>query len=336
MLSNSVRLQGHLSSAFARLYSTGANSTLVVVEHNGTQVAAASLAAFSAAKKFGGSITAFVGGSKADSVAAEVSKIAGVNKVIVAKSSSLDTSLPENLTPVLTSLQAKQNFSHIVATHSAFGKNLLPRVAALLDVAQISDVLEVISQDTFKRPLYAGNVLATVSSADKVKVVTVRQTAFPKAESGSTQAPIEEFKADAPASDKVEFVEAILAKSDRPELTSASKVVAGGRALKSSENFKIIYDLADKMGAAVGASRAAVDAGYVSNDLQIGQTGKIVAPELYIAVGISGAIQHLAGMKDAKVIACINKDPEAPIFQVSDFGLVADLFKAVPEMTQKL
>lgn len=259
-----------------------------------------------------------------------------MSRVIVANNAVFDNGLPEVYSPAITSLQATNKFSHLLAVNSAFGKNVMPRVSALLDVAQISDVVEVKNAETFVRPLYAGNAIATVTTSDKVKVLTIRQTAFPKATAGSSEAPVEDFKGDAAKSDIVEFLKSELTKSDRPELSSASKVVSGGRALKSGENFKILYDLADKIGAAVGASRAAVDAGYVPNDLQIGQTGKIVAPELYIAVGISGAIQHLAGMKDAKVIACINKDPEAPIFQVADFGLVEDLFKAVPEMTKKL
>ena len=242
--------------------------------------------------------------------------------------------LPESLTSLILECQSKGNFSHIAAGANAVGKNLLPRVAAKLDVPAISDIIEVKSADTFVRTVYAGNAIATVKSNEGVKVFGVRSTAFPAVdESGS--ATVEDVSADA-KQDKSSFVGQELTKSDRPDLGSAKVVISGGRGLKNGENFNMLYQLADKLGAGVGASRAAVDAGFVPNDMQIGQTGKIVAPELYVAVGISGAIQHLAGMKDSKVIVAINKDPEAPIFQVADYGLVADLFKAVPEMIEKV
>lgn len=242
----------------------------------------------------------------------------------------------ENVSKLVLDLQKKNNYSHVVASATNFGRNIVPRAAVKLDVAPIADVTGVIDESTFERPIYAGNVLSKVKSKDAVKMLTVRSTAFDKAAVGSNSAPVEAVEGAYDAG-KAKFVSEELVKSDRPELTSASIVVAGGRALKSAEGFKdVIYPLADKLNAAVGASRAAVDAGYVANDLQIGQTGKVVAPTLYIAVGISGAIQHLAGMKDSKCVVAINKDAEAPIFQVADLGLVDDLFKAVPELTQKL
>jgi len=319
-----------------RMYSTsGSTSTLVLVEHNGAAVDSGTLATFSAAKKLGGPVTALVAGDNVDEVAKQVSKIPGVNKVLTVKDAVYSHGLPENYAPLLVNIQKQHGFSHILSAHSAFGKNVLPRVSAHLDVAQVSDVMDIKSEDTFVRPIYAGNAIATVKSSDKVKVVTVRPTAFPKAAPADNSAAIESVS-PAEKSDKAQWISAELSKSDRPDLASASKVISGGRGLKNGENFKLLYDLADKIGAAVGASRAAVDAGFVPNDMQVGQTGKIVAPELYIAVGISGAIQHLAGMKDSKVIVAINKDPEAPIFQVADYGLVADLFNVVPELTQKI
>lgn len=265
-----------------------------------------------------------------------MAKIDGVTKVLVAESDAFIGFIPEALTPLILAAQKQFNFTHIVAGASAFGKSLLPRVAAKLDVSPISDVIAIKSADTFVRTIYAGNAIMTLKCNDAIKILTVRGTNFEAAAEGSATAPIENGPTGEYKTDMATFVSQEITKSDRPELTAASVIVSGGRGLKSGDNFKILYDLADKFGGAVGASRAAVDAGYVSNDLQIGQTGKIVAPDLYIAVGISGAIQHLAGMKDSKTIVAINKDAEAPIFQVADYGLVADLFKAVPELTQKI
>lgn len=280
-------------------------------------------------------VTVLVAGKDCGEAAAAAAKVDGVGKVLVADDASVDTGIAENVCKLLQDVQAKGSYSHVVAVASNYGKNILPRFAATLDVAPISDVTKVVAEDTFERPTYAGNAISKVQSKDKVKVLTVRSTAFEKAAAGGAGAAVEKVSGSWDAG-KTSFLAQELVKSDRPELTGAATVVAGGRALKSGENFKILYDLADKLGAAVGASRAAVDAGYVPNDMQVGQTGKVVAPNLYIAVGISGAIQHLAGMKDSKVIAAVNKDAEAPIFEVADVGLVEDLFKAVPEITSKL
>ncbi|KAM3582689.1 Electron transfer flavoprotein alpha-subunit [Umbelopsis sp. WA50703] len=320
----------------SRLYTTGSgNSSLLVVEHRNGAVDGATLNALTAAQKLGGDITAIVAGGAPENVAKEIAKYGGITKVLVAKNDAYAHSLPETLAPLLVEAQKKLGFSHVFAGHTAFGKNVLPRVAALLDVAAISDITGIQSEDTFVRPIYAGNAIATVKSSDKVKIITVRGTAFPAATT-MENSPTEEAAPDAEKTALSEWVGEELVKSDRPDLNSAKRVISGGRGMKNGENFQMLYDLADKIGAAVGASRAAVDAGYVDNSLQIGQTGKIVAPELYIAVGISGAIQHLAGMKDSKTIVAINKDGEAPIFQVADYGLVEDLFKAIPEITQKL
>ncbi|KAF9938739.1 hypothetical protein BGZ75_001753 [Mortierella antarctica] len=323
--------------SLARGYaSTGNVSTLLLVEHKDNKISASTLNALTAASTLGGSVTALVAGNAPESVVDQVAKLTGVSKVLVAKDAAFTHALPESHASLLVETQKKLGFTHLIASHSAFGKNIMPRAAALLDVAQISDITGIESADTFVRPIYAGNAIATVKSNDAIKVITVRGTAFPAAANADATAPHE----DAPAvgADKAssEFVSEHMQKSDRPDLDSASRVIAGGRGMKNGENFGLLYDMADKLGAAVGASRAAVDAGYVDNSLQIGQTGKIVAPELYVAVGISGAIQHLAGMKDSKTIVAINKDPEAPIFQVADYGLVADLFEAVPEITKKL
>ncbi|KAF7660972.1 hypothetical protein LDENG_00270700 [Lucifuga dentata] len=310
-------------------------STLVIAEHANDQLTPITLNTITAASKLGGDVSCLVAGTNCAKVVEQVSKVQGVKKVLVAQHDCYKGGLPEELTPLILATQNQFNFTHICAGASAFGKNLLPRVAAKLDVAPISDIIEIKSPDTFVRTIYAGNALSTVKCNEAVKIFTVRGTSF-------EAAPIEGGSAtseDVSASSSIgisEWLEQSLTKSDRPELTGAKVVVSGGRGLKSGENFKLLYDLADKLNAAVGASRAAVDAGYVPNDMQVGQTGKIVAPELYIAVGISGAIQHLAGMKDSKTIVAINKDPEAPIFQVADYGLVADLFKAVPEMTDAL
>ncbi|KAF9307482.1 hypothetical protein BGZ74_000041 [Mortierella antarctica] len=324
------------SLSLARGYAaTGNVSTLLLVEHKDNKVAASTLNALTAASTLGGSVTALVAGNAPEAVVGEVSKLAGVSKVLVAKDAAFTHALPETYSSLLVETQKKHGFTHLIASHSAFGKNVMPRAAALLDVAQVSDITAISSADTFVRPIYAGNAIATVKSNDSIKVITVRGTAFPAAGHADAAAPSEDAPA-ATAGTGSEFVSEHMQKSDRPELDSASRVIAGGRGMKNGENFGLLYDMADKIGAAVGASRAAVDAGYVDNSLQIGQTGKIVAPELYVAVGISGAIQHLAGMKDSKTIVAINKDPEAPIFQVADYGLVADLFTAVPELTKKL
>ncbi|MBK4722098.1 FAD-binding protein [Azospirillum sp. YIM DDC1] len=307
-------------------------SILVIAEHDNAALKAATLNAVSAAAKIGGDIHVLVAGQGAQAVAEAASKIAGVSKVLLADDAAYAHPLPENVAPLVVGLA--KGYGHVLAAASSEGKNLLPRVAALLDVAAISDITGVVSADTFERPIYAGNAIATVKSADPIKVVTVRTTAFEAAATGGS-ATVESIAGTGDAG-SAKFVGQELTKSERPELTQAKIVVSGGRGMQSGDNFKLLEALADKLGAAVGASRAAVDAGFVPNDYQVGQTGKIVAPELYIAVGISGAIQHLAGMKDSKVIVAINKDEEAPIFQVADYGLVADLFKAVPELTAAL
>ena len=307
--------------------------TLVWVEHEGGAVKDATLSAVTAAAKLG-DVHLLVAGESVGGVAEAAAKIAGVGKVHVADDAALGHALAENVAPLVVQLMADHDA--FVAPATSNGKNIAPRVAALLDVMQISDILSVESEDTFTRPIYAGNAIATVKSKDAKKVITVRGTAFEKAaaEGGSGTVEAVASTGDTGLSS---FVGAEIAKLERPELTSAKVIVSGGRALKDGETFEqLIFPLADKLGAAVGASRAAVDAGYVPNDYQVGQTGKIVAPEVYIAVGISGAIQHLAGMKDSKTIVAINKDEDAPIFQVADIGLVGDLFKVVPELTEKL
>jgi electron transfer flavoprotein alpha subunit len=307
--------------------------TLVWVEHDGTSVKDATLAVVTAASKLG-EVHLLVAGQGVDSVAAEAAKIAGVGKVHVADDASLAHALAENAAPLIVDLMGHHDAVLFPATSN--GKNIAPRVAALLDVMQISDILSVESADTFTRPIYAGNAIATVQTKDAKLVITVRGTAFEKAATSGGSGTIEKVAATGDKGVST-YVGSEIAKSERPELTSAKIIVSGGRALQNSENFHtIIEPLADKLGAGVGASRAAVDAGYVPNDYQVGQTGKIVAPEVYIAIGISGAIQHLAGMKDSKTIIAINKDEDAPIFQVADIGLVGDLFKIVPELTEKL
>lgn len=307
-------------------------SILVLAEHDNAALKPATLNAVTAAAKIGGDIHILVAGQGAQAVAEAAGKVAGVSKVLLADDAAYAHALPENLAPLVVNLA--KGYSHVLAAATSEGKNLLPRVAALLDVAAISDITGVVSADTFERPIYAGNAIATVQSADPIKVITVRTTAF-EAAAGGGSAAVETIAGTGDAG-SAKFVGQELTKSERPELTQAKIVVSGGRGMQSGENFKLLEALADKLGAAVGASRAAVDAGFVPNDYQVGQTGKIVAPELYVAVGISGAIQHLAGMKDSKVIVAINKDEEAPIFQVADYGLVADLFKAVPELTAEL
>ncbi|MCP1644160.1 electron transfer flavoprotein alpha subunit [Pseudomonas citronellolis] len=302
---------------------------LVIAEHNNGVLGAATLNTVAAAQKIGGDVAVLVAGQNVGAVAEAAAKIAGVAKVLVADNAAYAHQLPENVAPLVAELG--KGYSHILAAATTNGKNYLPRVAALLDVDQISEIIDVVSADTFKRPIYAGNAIATVQSSAPVKVITVRTTGFDAAAAEGGSAAVEQVSGPADAG-KSAFVGEELAKSDRPELTAAKIVVSGGRGMGNGDNFKILYALADKLGAAVGASRAAVDAGFVPNDMQVGQTGKIVAPQLYIAVGISGAIQHLAGMKDSKVIVAINKDEEAPIFQVADYGLVGDLFELVPEL----
>ena len=307
--------------------------TLVLVEHDGAAIKDATLATVTAASKLG-EVHLLVAGSGVGGVADAAAKIAGVGKVHVADGAHLEHQLAEDVTPVAAALMGDHDA--FLAPATTFGKNIAPRVAALLDVMQLSDILSVESEDTFTRPIYAGNAIATVRSKDAKKVITVRGTAFDKADANGGSGSVEKIDAGS-ASGKSSFVSAELSKSERPELTSAKVIVSGGRAFGSSDDFhKLLDPLADKLGAAVGASRAAVDAGYAPNDYQVGQTGKIVAPEVYVAIGISGAIQHLAGMKDSKTIIAINKDEEAPIFQVADVGLVGDLFKIVPELTEKL
>jgi len=327
-----------ISRNVARLCQTSGRrmqSTLVIAEHDNNQLTPITLNAITAAKQLGGEISCLVAGSQCSNVVSELAKAQGVGKILVADSDSLKGFMPENLAPLILATQDQFKFSHIVAGASAFGKSLLPRIAAKLDVAPISDIIEIKSADTFVRTIYAGNALMTLRSTDPIKVVSVRGTSFEAADPEGGSAPSEEVTAPA-ANGLSEYVGSELTKSDRPELTAAKTVISGGRGMKNGENFGMLYELADKLNAAVGASRAAVDAGFVPNDMQVGQTGKIVAPELYIAVGISGAIQHLAGMKDSKTIVAINKDAEAPIFQVADLGLVADLFKVIPEMNEKI
>jgi len=307
--------------------------TLVLVEHEGGAIKDATLATVTAAAQLG-EVHLLVAGSGVGGVAEAAAKIAGAGKVHVADGAHLEHQLAEDVAPIAAALMAGHDA--FLASSTTTGKNVAPRVAALLDVMQISDILSVEGDDSFTRPIYAGNAIATVKSSDAKKVITVRGTAFEKAGTDGGSGSIEAVDAGA-ASGKAEFVSAEVSKSERPELTSAKVIVSGGRALGSAEQFHALIDpLADKLGAAVGASRAAVDAGYAPNDYQVGQTGKIVAPAVYVAVGISGAIQHLAGMKDSKVIIAINKDEDAPIFQVADVGLVGDLFKIVPELTEKL
>lgn len=308
-------------------------SILVIAEHDKAQLRGATLNAVAAAQKLGGDVHVLVMGQGVQAVADQAAKATGVSKVLLADGPALAESLAENIAAQV--LAVAQGYSHILFAATAEGKNVAPRVAAKLDVAQISDIISVDSADTFQRPIYAGNAIATVQSADAVKVITVRTTAFDPVAAEGGQASVESVDAVAD-SGRSSFVGRELAKSDRPELAGATVVISGGRGMGSAENFKLLEPLADKLGAALGASRAAVDAGYAPNDWQVGQTGKIVAPQLYIAVGISGAIQHLAGMKDSKVIVAINKDAEAPIFGVADYGLVADLFQAVPELTSSL
>jgi electron transfer flavoprotein alpha subunit len=327
-------------------------SSLAILEQRDGKLNHGSLGAVTAAQKLGGSITGFVAGGNIKAVAEEAAKVNSIEKIIAVDNAAYDKAceipsitfpsltrnqgLPENYAPLLVENIKKGGYTHVIAGHTAFGKSLMPRVAALLDVQQISDITAIEDEKTFVRPIYAGNAIATVESSDNIKIITIRGTAFPAAEAERGSALIKDG-VDPKAESSTEWVSENLAKSDRPELATAGKVVSGGRGLKSKEEFdRIMLPLADALGAAVGASRAAVDSGYADNSLQVGQTGKVVAPQLYLCAGISGAIQHLAGMKDSKVIAAINKDADAPIFQVADVGLVGDLFDKVPELTEKL
>jgi electron transfer flavoprotein alpha subunit len=307
-------------------------TALVIAEHDNASLKGSTLNTVTAAAQCGGEVHVLIAGANCGAAAEAAAKIAGVSKVLVADAAHLGNGLAENVTEQVIALAG--SYSHILAPATAYGKNIAPRVAARLDVSQISEITKVDAPDTFERPIYAGNAIATVQSSDAVKVVTVRTTGFDAAATGGNAA-VESISAVAD-SGKSAFISRELAKSDRPELTAAKVIVSGGRGMGSGDNFKILEPLADKLNAAMGASRAAVDAGFVPNDWQVGQTGKIVAPQLYIAVGISGAIQHLAGMKDSKTIVAINKDPEAPIFSVADYGIVGDLFEVVPQLVAEL
>ena len=308
-------------------------SVLVYAEHDNASLKGATLNTITAAQQIGGDIVVLVAGSGCAAVADEAAKVAGVSKVLLADDAAYEHQLAENVADLVA--EVGKDYTHVLAAATTSGKNFLPRVAALLDVQMISEISAVVSPNSFQRPIYAGNAIATVESSQAINVLTVRGTSFDAAaaEGGSASVEALSIAKDAGVSS---FVGEEIAKSDRPELTAAKIVISGGRGMQNGDNFEMLYKVADKLGAAVGASRAAVDAGFVPNDMQVGQTGKIVAPELYVAVGISGAIQHLAGMKDSKVIVAINKDEEAPIFQVADYGLVADLFEAVPELDGSL
>ena len=308
-------------------------SILIIAEHDNNELKGATLNTVAAGAAIGGDIDILVAGTDCGSVAEAASQVPGVRKVLVADKETYKNSLAENVGNLVAELA--EGYSHILAPATTNGKNFMPRVAAKLDVSQISDISAVISEDTFERPIYAGNCIATVQSSDSIKVITVRTTGFDACEASGGNAEVTALDNDTDAGVS-SFVKEEIAESDRPELTAADVVISGGRGMQNGDNFSLLNGIADKLGAAIGASRAAVDSGFVPNDMQVGQTGKIVAPDLYIAVGISGAIQHLAGMKDSKVIVAINKDEEAPIFQVADYGLVADLFDALPELESKL
>jgi electron transfer flavoprotein alpha subunit len=308
-------------------------SILVIAEHDNLVLKPSTLNTVAAASAINGSVHLLVVGSSCQAVAEACSAVDGIEKVLLADDVAYANQLAESTANLIQSVA--DHYSHILAPATTFGKNVLPRLSALLDVQQISEITEVVSEDTFKRPIYAGSCIATVKSNDPIKVITVRATAFDPVSDSGGSAPVEGVTPEG-ISDLTAFIGEEIAKSDRPELTAASIVISGGRGMQSGDNFHLLETIADKLGAAVGASRAAVDAGFVPNDYQVGQTGKIVAPDLYIAVGISGAIQHLAGMKDSKVIVAINKDEDAPIFQVADYGLVADLFNALPELSDNL
>lgn len=306
---------------------------LVLADHNNQQINSATLSTITAAYQLGRDVHLIVLGSECQAVAAEGASIANITQVLVGDHPDLNDLLAESVADILKSLAS--SYSHILAPANSFGKNILPRLAALLDVGQLSDVIAIDKEDIFKRPIYAGNAIATVQSTDPIKVITVRPTAFAKAQTGETKAPITPLKLSS-ISKLSSLINRQQVTSDRPDLSSARIIVSGGRGLQNKENVKLLEELADCLGAGIGASRAAVDAGFVSNDLQVGQTGKVVAPDLYIAIGISGAIQHIAGMKDSKVIVAINKDSEAPIFQLATYGLVGDLFEFVPQLIQEL
>ena len=306
---------------------------LVIAEHDNNNLKPATLNTVAAANAIGGPVHILVAGNSCQSVADEAAAVDGVEKIILADDSAYENQLAESTASLIKSIST--DYSHILSPATTFGKNVMPRLSALLDVQQISEITEVVSVDTFKRPIYAGSCIATVKSIDAIKVITVRATAFDPVNASGGSASVESISADG-VSGLSSFVNEEIAQSDRPELTAAGIVISGGRGMQSGDNFHLLETIADKLGAAVGASRAAVDAGFVPNDYQVGQTGKIVAPDLYIAVGISGAIQHLAGMKDSKVIVAINKDEDAPIFQVADYGLVADLFNALPELADNI
>ena len=308
-------------------------SALLIAEHNNKEVKPFTLNAITAASQIDQDLHVLVIGSKADEVAKSISQVPNVKKVIHIDNEIYENFLAENFTSVI--VKQAENYSHVVCSANTFGKNLMPRVAALLDTSQVSDIIKVISADTFLRPIYAGNAFATVKSKDPKKCITIRPTSFDPCESSGGSAPIEKAE-PSEEFNNTKFVKREEIKSDRPELGTARVVVSGGRGMQSGDNFKLITSVADKLNAAIGASRAAVDAGYISNDHQVGQTGKVVVPELYIAIGISGAIQHLAGMKESKVIVAINKDGEAPIFSVADYGLEADLFEAIPQFIEEL
>jgi len=311
-------------------------SACVVAQHDGKTLDFSVANAVTAATQLDSDVTVLVAGNNCDAVATQAAALSGVSRVLVANHASYTNGLCENVSSLVVDLQADKKFSHIVTAATAFGKTFLPHAAAKLDVNPIGDVISIKAKDTFVRPIYAGNALATVKSADPLKLLTVRPTSFAAAPAATSSAPVSAFTASSAAPEQSKWVENRLSASDRPDLASAKVVVSGGRGLGSGENFKMLGEMADTLGGAVGASRAAVDAGFVPNDMQVGQTGKVVAPDLYVAVGISGAIQHLAGMKDSKTIVAINKDPEAAIFQVADFGLVTDLFEAVPAMNKAL
>ena len=308
-------------------------SILVIAEHDNTSLSPATLNTISAAKEIGSDIDILVAGSDCSNVGKEASQIPNIKTILLADSKEYKDFIAENISSLIVSLS--KEYSHLMAPSTTTGKNFMPRVAALLDVMQISDIIKVVDEATFQRPIYAGNALSTVKSNDNIKIITVRSTSFEVSESSGGNAEIKTIKGTG-ETDKSKFLKSELSSSERPELTSAKIVVSGGRGMQDGSNFGMLEKVADKLGAAVGASRAAVDAGFVPNDYQVGQTGKVVAPELYIAVGISGAIQHLAGMKDSKVIVAINKDEDAPIFQVADYGVVTDLFDAIPELHSKL
>ena len=308
-------------------------SILVLAEHDNSNLKPATLNTIAAANALGSSVHLLVAGHSCQTVADEAAAVEGIEKVLLADDPGYESQLAESTANLIKTVST--DYSHILAPATTFGKNVLPRLSALLDVQQISEITEVITEDTFKRPIYAGSCIATVKSIDTTKVITVRATAFDPVNASGGSASIDSIATDG-ISDLSLFVGEEIAQSDRPELTAASIVISGGRGMQSGDNFHLLETIADKLGAAIGASRAAVDAGFVPNDYQVGQTGKIVAPDLYIAVGISGAIQHLAGMKDSKVIVAINKDEDAPIFQVADYGLVADLFNALPELSEQL